>query len=229
MPELGTWNLELGMGQKIRHRISETGLLVDAPYGKTQLEDGSAAWLAFDTNTPRVLLDDAIRDGETQSCSLSHLLGREKGVINLLDIVLWNSNTIVSDFDHQRGILFISLHFQLSALRHRILSIEEKVHKNLLQLTHTAQGFWNGWIQSHPDLDTPLLELVVEQGERLDHERVHIQLVQFGVGHPRKVQEIIDNVGSSKSLLLDFFQPLMLRTVWRSLLEQHLCVTGDTR
>ncbi len=142
---------------------------VDTLQWELELKGGAQACSALHADSPGMLLDDAIADGETEACTSTHFLGREKRIVNSFDVLIGNPATGILNSNHQLRVLTVSPHRQLTAGRHRVFGIEKKVHEYLLKLSSIGHGGREHWVQIQLDIDIGLSKLVIQQGKGFQH------------------------------------------------------------
>src|SRR5437899_8260558 len=85
-------------------------------------------------NLAAVLLQDSVADGQTQSRTLAHSLGREERIVDFLDVFAGYSGAGVLDEDLDLRIDSLRSDPQLTAFSHGIAGIDEQIQENLLKL-----------------------------------------------------------------------------------------------
>src|SRR5882724_10920072 len=102
-----------------------------------QIEGGTTAGLAFHSNLPRMLLNNAVghRQAQARSFTLAFTrrgFGGEEWIVDALDMLLRNARPGVRH-DHTYAIAVGCRHPQPSALGHRVPRVQEQVQEDLLQ------------------------------------------------------------------------------------------------
>ncbi len=148
------------------------------------MEGRTAANFTFNNNLARVLLDDAVRDGQAQPGTaplafLRSTLGSEKWIINTLHIFRRNSHAAICNRD---GYVSIALgpDQQTSSSRHRIACIQEEIQEDLLQFAGIPHDGRQNGIERQIDFNLRSFELVLEQRQGFADRVVQIDFLEFG-------------------------------------------------
>src|ERR1019366_7562311 len=165
--------------------------------GEIQGEGRPGTWIAFDTNLARMLLDDAVRDGKSQSGStvltfFGRRLRGEKRIVNPLNMLWRNARPSVRN-PHAHHVAIGRSHVELAAPRHRVLGIEKQVQEDLLQSSRISLNRRNPRRQLGVHLNLRRLELVLQQRERVGNYFIEVEVGKLGPAGAREVQQVVDD------------------------------------
>src|SRR3954471_24488120 len=101
---------------------------------KRDAKRGAFARRALDGDVARVLLDDAVGDGEAQARAAPDAFGREEGVVNLGDVFGRDADARVRDFDQQRPVVRRGRReLDAPAFGNGVARVEDQIRKDLLE------------------------------------------------------------------------------------------------
>ena len=128
-------------------------LLVSSRHRQRDLECGSFADLAFDSDVAAVIADNAVTDSEAKPGSFANLFGGEKRIVDFGQMFWRYAYASVAESDDDRIEVRFGGDFQTSALRHGVACVQNQIHENLLQLGCIARRKrqLNGVIADNPD------------------------------------------------------------------------------
>jgi len=81
-----------------------------------------------------MLLDDLVRDRQSQSRTLSHWFRSKEGIKDALKILLRYALAVIGHTDVNRIIRMPRLDMQLALSLHRLCSIGEQIEEHLIEL-----------------------------------------------------------------------------------------------
>src|SRR6202035_5715207 len=111
----------------------------DSLPGQREIEvEGSAfPMAAFHSNLSRMLLNNAVGHGQTESCTsrlafARRRLGRKEWIVNPVNVLLRNTAARIGDH-HPDAVAIRCGDAERSAIAHRVFGIQEQVQEHLLQ------------------------------------------------------------------------------------------------
>src|SRR5208282_4175605 len=200
---------------------------------KIQGEGGAFARAALHADIARVFLDDAVGDRKSKTGApilafRGRRLGREKWVVNAMNVFLRNARSGVGDARADKFAVQC-FYLQDSAPSHRVLGVQEQIQKHLLQAPGVTLNQRKVFVKFGLYLDARHLELVLEQRQRIRDHLVQTDLGQFRARDTGEVQQIVDDLRGAERLLGDFLQQPRFLRIRLQLLRQHLRVGGNYR
>ena len=112
---------------------------------------------------------------------------------------------------------------QRSTAVHGVLRVQEEVEKDLLQLAGVAEDGREVGLESGFEADLRGLELVLEQGQCVANDCVHVDVGELGAAGAREVQQAVDDFRRAEGLLGDLFEQRASRSSPRTCLVS-ICV-----
>jgi hypothetical protein len=142
--------------------------------GEDDGKGGSFIPLTRDLNVPSMFFDEAIADRQAKPDTLHSLLGSEKGVKYLVQVIFPDAPARVDQFNIYMVPVGFCLDGQDAALRHGITGIGNQIQKNLTELI--LGGIDHGQIlfQADGDLDAVFIQLLPHQKKNLVQNNVDI-------------------------------------------------------
>ena len=163
-----------------------------------------------------MLLHDSIADGKAQTCAFAGGFRREERIVDLFDIFAADSDA---------GVLHDDFDLRIDRIGHESRSsppsgIASRAFTNRFKNTCCslpAFPYVDRTFGSQFTLDTNprSLELMFQQRNGLCDHLVDIDFRELRRARPRKIQQVVDDLGSAECLLGDLFQQLVPR-IFRS-------------
>src|SRR5437660_4980051 len=182
--------------------------------GKIQCECSSGTGMTFHANLAGVFLNDAVGHRQTQASSAVLSLARsgfggEERIVNALNMFRSDARTSVGDADGNQGAIG-GCNTQGSAAGHGVFGIQEQVQEYLLQSTRVTLNRRNGRSEFVMHLNLCRLELVLQQRERIGDDLVDVDVGELGAAGARKIEQVVDDLGSAEGLPSDLLQQARL-------------------
>src|SRR5436305_6289200 len=198
-----------------------------------QIKRSAFARLALHSDLPRVLLDDAVGDTQTEACPPvlaipRRCLGSEKRIVDAPDMLLRDAASSICN-DDTDAITIGSGNSQIPTAGHRILSVQKQIQKNLLQLAGIPLNERKVVGKLVLNFNLRSLKLVLQQRQRIRHNLVYIDLSELSAAGSGEVQQVIYDFRSTECGTSDLLQQSSARRVALELLGKHLCVRRDHR
>src|SRR5215813_13273791 len=109
-----------------------------------------------------MFLNDAVRNGQTQTCPATDALRRIERVVDLRDVFGSDADASVTDFDDHIAIHCCCRNSDSPALRYRITRVQNKSRENLLKFAAVSQYLWRIGVVHAGNLDLVPSELRFE-------------------------------------------------------------------
>src|SRR6185369_15368200 len=111
-----------------------------------------------------MFLNDSVRDGEAEACSLADAFSGVEGIINLRDVLGRDTDPVVRDLGDERTIVSGTGRDcdSTAAIRNRVTRVENEIGKDLLQLAGISVSFGRVAIVVTHDLDLAATQLRFE-------------------------------------------------------------------
>src|SRR4030043_2439092 len=104
-------------------------------YGKFDPEGRSFSHITLHLNLAIVALDNSITDRQSQPCSLTRLFGREERGKEFGEMFFAYATSCIHEGDLSDSIIQVRLNSERTTIScHRVSSIDNDVHENLLDL-----------------------------------------------------------------------------------------------
>src|SRR5205814_6605154 len=109
--------------------------------------------------------------------------------------------------DHDpHSVTVLSADLKRAPVRHRVLSIQEEIKEDLLQLAAVAHNAGQLDVDLALDMNSSRFELVFEQRQRILDHSVQVDKLELTAAGAREIQEAVDDFGGAESLLSDLLQ-----------------------
>ena len=155
-----------------------------------------------------MLLNDGVRDRQSESGALADVLRREEGIEDLVLDVRRHARPVIADLQHDR-VLFAVMprpqHQRAAPIgrQHGLLSVDHKVQQHLLNLMRVGEDRWQPRRQCRDDIDVGQALLVGTQRQRLADDLVQIDHRARGLALSREREQISHDPGGTLRLTED--------------------------
>ena len=176
------------------------------------VERGAAPRLGLDGDAPAMLLDDRVRDGQTEARALPDLFRREKRIENLRLHVLGHTRAVVVDLEDHRvaiGVVPGADDQRAAAVRaeHGLLRVDDQVQQHLLDLVRIGKHFAGVPTASASRMLMLLMRCSYERSaKRFAHDLVEVHHRARRVTLAGERQEIAHDLGRALRLAQDRFE-----------------------
>ena len=169
-------------------------------------ESGAVAFLAVDLDTPLMVLNDSVADGQAEAGAL--LFGRKKRFKNFIQVFVGYPAPCVLDFHDDKFIpgrhpaAYRNDAFIIDGMH----GIEQQIDKYLFKLMCVQHGLCHCGGELRIQLDVPQSKLVFQDTQRLLDDGVDIRHGFTGFTIPGELQQFLDDDLAALGLLHDNFQ-----------------------
>jgi len=174
-----------------------------AGYRELKMEAGSFADVALHGDLAGVFLDDAIGYGEAEASAFALAvawcaLGGEEGIVDAQHVLGRDAVARICDLQHDALAALAGGHAQGAAAGlaadDGVLRVEEEIEQHLLQLALVAVDGGQIVCQARVHFNLRGLELVLQQGEGVVDDAVHIHAGERGAAGAREVEQTVHNL-----------------------------------
>src|SRR5260370_6519984 len=151
--------------------------------GEVESESCAGAGMTLHANLAGVFLDDAVGDGKTEAGAAGLAfarrgLGGEEGIVDALDVLGSNARSGVGHA-HTDAVAVHCGDAQRPTPWHGVFGVQEQIQEHLLQSSRIPLNGRQLGSESVLHLDFRDLELVLEKGQRVGDDFVHIDVANL--------------------------------------------------
>src|ERR1700689_2429843 len=191
--------------------------------------------LTLDVDFARVLLNDAVSDGEAEAGAAglavaARGLGGEERIVDAAQVLGSDAGAAVGNGDADvavdlsgdaQGPAFAGFR---GGSGHGVFSVQEEIEEDLLQLAGIAHDARKVGHETGFDGDLRGLELMLEQGESVADDGVDVGLAILSAAGAREIEEAVDDLGGAEGLLSNLVEQGPELLIAFDLTGQHLCI-----
>src|SRR3954447_8071069 len=176
-----------------------------------------------------MFLHNTVRHRKAESRAFAGRFGGEEGVVDAVDVLGGDAVPGVRNLHPDAGAFGPSPDFQDAAGAHPGARVEGEIQEDLLEFTRVPVDGREIGVEVRLDLDSGLLQLMFEKGERLLDDPIQADVAEGRGRRAREVQQGVDDLARAEGLLGDLVEYQGLLRVLGNLLGEHLRVGRDHR
>src|SRR6478736_10361959 len=177
---------------------------------KIQMKRRSLAGATLHANLARVFLDDSVRNRQAQpgtsllACLRCSFRGEER-IVDPRNVFGRNATSSISDADADARAVRRG-HPDRPTRRHRILRVQEQIQKDLLQAPGVSLDGRKVIGKFALNRDARSAELMIEQGQRVEHNAVDVYIPELCAAGAREVEQVADDFRRPEGLPRDLLE-----------------------